>query len=229
MIGGATDGSIHIWNTHKHYSRADIVIQNANAFEQDVPVISVRASPVDRGTFASRGEDGTLRVWDIRTPKTPVKTLARSRNVYPTANVEFSPDGATLCCGTSPSREGGTAMLFFFDISPRGPKEKGETPACLGIAVGNDCSAIFVVWQPKTNQIICSTSSGKTRIFFDPRISVKGAVLTAGRNPKRVSDPSDYAAVGDIYAPNALPMYRVSISSLLLSTNSILTLVHRDL
>ena len=25
-----------------------------------------------------------------------------------------------------------------------------------------------------------STSSGKTRIFFDPRLSVKGAVLTAG-------------------------------------------------
>jgi hypothetical protein len=54
-----------------------------------------------------------------------------------------------------------------------------------------------------------STSTGKTRIFFDPRLSVKGAVITAGRNPKREKDPSDYATIGDIYTPNALPMYRV--------------------
>lgn len=89
MIGGATDGSIHIWNTHKHYSRADIVITNANAYEPNVPVISVRPSPVERGTFASRSEDGTLRLWDIRTPKAPSKTFTRARNIYPTANVEF--------------------------------------------------------------------------------------------------------------------------------------------
>jgi WD40 repeat protein len=106
MIGGATDGSIHIWNTHKHYSRADIVISSANAYEPNTQVTCVRPSPVERGTFASRSEDGTLRLWDIRSPKAPVKTFARAHNIYPSANVDFryysSPklriDGTHICC-----------------------------------------------------------------------------------------------------------------------------------
>ena len=48
------------------------------------------------------------------------------------------------------------------------------------------------------------------RVFFDPRMSEKGAVITAGRAPKREKDPSEYASVGEIYNPHALPMYKVS-------------------
>ena len=55
MIGGATDGSIHIWNSHKHYSRPDVLIPTANVFTPNSSVICVRPSPVDRGVFASRG------------------------------------------------------------------------------------------------------------------------------------------------------------------------------
>jgi hypothetical protein len=58
--------------------------------------------------------------------------------------------------------------------------------------------------------IIGSTSGGCVRVFFDPRVSVKGAVTTAGRAPRREKDPSDYTAVGEIYNPHALPMYKVS-------------------
>lgn len=47
------------------------------------------------------------------------------------------------------------------------------------------------------------------RVFFDPRISEKGAVITAGRAPKREKDPADYSSVGEIYNPHALPMYKV--------------------
>lgn len=46
-------------------------------------------------------------------------------------------------------------------------------------------------------------------MFYDPSFSVKGALQTAGRAPKRQKDPSDFCAVGEIYLPNALPMYKV--------------------
>lgn len=59
--------------------------------------------------------------------------------------------------------------------------------------------------------MLSSTSAGYVRVFFDPRISEKGAVITAGRAPKREKDPSDYASVGEIYNPHALPMYKVSV------------------
>jgi hypothetical protein len=51
-------------------------------------------------------------------------------------------------------------------------------------------------------------SSGTTSVLYDPRLSVKGAVLTAGRAPKRVMDPSDYAITPEIYNPHALRMYK---------------------
>lgn len=66
--------------------------------------------------------------------------------------------------------------------------------------------------------MICgfSVSDGKTRVLFDPRLSNKGALLTASKAPKREKDPSDYTSgVGAIYSPEALPMYRVSYFILL--------------
>ncbi len=69
-------------------------------------------------------------------------------------------------------------------------------------------SLLCVRWQAKINQIFIGTSSGSVLVLFDPRFSVKGAVLTQGRAAKREKDPSDYCVVGEIYNPNALRMYR---------------------
>lgn len=265
MIGGATDGTIHIWNAKKHYSRADFIIEEANLFTPLSAVLSIVPSPCNPHLYASRGEDGTVRVWEIHKKMSSLKkphvlrTFSRVENLYPSANVAFSPDGSLLCCGSSPPAPpprgpgpaaatgptGGKSMLYFFDLrvkpwAEKVPKEEGAVlPASLGVAVADDESAIFVQWQAKSNQIFCryyitgtmcfwfnlsvffvvfvscygmqrSTSAGYVRVFFDPRISVKGAVITAGRAPRREKDPSDYTAVGEIYNPHALPMYKVS-------------------
>ena len=78
------------------------------------------------------------------------------------------------------------------------------------ISVVNVGCVIFVRWQASTHQLFCSTASGFTRIFYDPRFSTKGVLLAATKAPKREKDPTDYAIVGEIINPNALPMYRVS-------------------
>ena len=67
--------------------------------------------------------------------------------------------------------------------------------------------AIYVKWLANTNQILCTTSGGSTKVLFDPRLSVKGAVLTAGRAAKREKDPT-VEVVGEIFNPHALPMFR---------------------
>lgn len=222
MFGGATDGTIHIWNTKKHYNRADYIIEHANVHSISSPVSSIVPSPCNNQHYASRGEDGTLRLWDISkrvsSAKKPrvLKTFSKVDNVYPTANTAFSPDGSMLCCATSPVHSGPDekSMLYFFDSTFRDEATDSqgvsnvEIPAFLGIVVCCGDSAIFVQWQAKCNQIFCSMSSGGVRVFFDPRVSVKGAVVTASRAPKREKDPSDHTAVGEIYNPNALPMYK---------------------
>ncbi len=54
-----------------------------------------------------------------------------------------------------------------------------------------------------------SLTNGILRVFYDPSISTKGALLSAGKAYRRKADPSDFAIVGEIINPHALPMYRV--------------------
>lgn len=53
-----------------------------------------------------------------------------------------------------------------------------------------------------------SLSNGHVRVFFDPRFSVKGAMISAGKAPRREKDPTDFAIMGEIITPNALPLFR---------------------
>jgi WD40 repeat protein len=169
IIAGATDGTIHIWNSKKHYYKADFIIEEANLFTPASAVMSITPSPCNPHLYAARGEDGTLRLWEInqkfssvRKPKL-LRTCSKVDNLYPTANVAFSPDGTLLCCGTSPpaAPAAGKSMLYFFDLKVKKFSEKvpsvtdGVVPACLGVAVSGEDSAIYVQWQAKCNQIFC--------------------------------------------------------------------------
>lgn len=173
MIAGATDGTIHIWLAKKHYSRADFVIDSVNLTAGTATttsaVLCVAPSPCNPHLYASRGEDGTLRLWEIPQKASAIKkprllrTFTTVHNLYPSANVAFSPDGSLLCCGTTPSASGEKAMLLFFDLGvkalsqevPPAQEVGAVTGACLGVALGVDESAIFVQWQGKSNQIFC--------------------------------------------------------------------------
>eukprot|EP01038_Epipyxis_sp_PR26KG_P011937 gene11937-15978_t len=223
MIGGATDGSIHIWNQKKVYSRADVIIRLDISGGSNV--ICVTVSP-DNSKLAARFENGNIALWNLTQTKEPLKVINSMHNDYPTANVEFSIDSTLLCCGTSPERKlksnietskgpvqdnnqeaevensNEKSRLLFFDvagdsISPR-----------MQISVATGASVIMVKWQKTTNQIFCSLSSGIVRVLYDPLMSKKGALLTVNKAPKREKDPSDFAIVGEIINPLALPMFR---------------------
>eukprot|EP01034_Spumella_vulgaris_P022608 gene22608-28744_t len=214
MVGGASDGTIHIWNHKKLYTRADIILKPVETATLRKPCGVVVAA--DNNTLAVRYEGGVVALWDLKRPSAPVKVMTGMLNDYPTANVEFSPDGALICCGTSPvSANSASAAssevtetksrLYFFEVAG-----DAVVPS-MHIAVAAGVSAIMVKWQNKTNQIYCSLSSGAVRVLYDPRWSKKGALLSAHKAPKREKDPTDYALVGEIQNPMALPMYKVEM------------------
>lgn len=85
VIGGAADGTIHIWNVKKQINRADIIIKPAH----QGPISCVNVS-ADNSTLVSRGcEDCTVLVWDLNKPSKPVVSFEGAPNDYPTANVDF--------------------------------------------------------------------------------------------------------------------------------------------
>ncbi|CAM9292369.1 unnamed protein product [Laminaria digitata] len=150
--------------------------------------------------------DDTVKLWDIRKlGGGVVKTFADVPTHLETANTSFSTDGRVLVCGSNvPPKANATGVLKFFDVYT------SETSPELEVNAAPDASVGRVVWHPQTNQIICSTSAGGVRVMYDPAISDKGAMLSAGRSHSRLNTNMFLPkhAVGEVYAPHALPMYR---------------------
>ena len=72
---------------------------------------------------------------------------------------------------------------------------------------------IAVNWHAKLNQIFVTGEEGLVRVYYDPERSAKGILQALGRSTTRKRDyfanvdPS-HVYEGDIYVPNALPMFR---------------------
>lgn len=201
IVGGASDGSIHVWNQRKAYSKADFVLK-MDGFTKAVQSVTIAK---DNNTLAARYDGGTVALWNINRSKQPLKVLSNLQNEYPSANVEFSPDDSLICLATSPTtgEPDAKSRLYFFEVS------SNVTEPSMSIAIAAGLSGIMVKWQNATNQLMCSLSTGAVRVYYDPLLSKKGALLSSSKAPKREKDPSDFAVVGEIYNPDALPMYKV--------------------
>jgi WD40 repeat protein len=176
VVAGTEDGTIQIWQRRKAYSRADTVLTPPGLS----PIRWVEYSP-DGSVLASRADNGIVHLWDVRQTSRPLKTFTDLHNIHETANVCFSPDGEMCVVATSPeSRESGKSNLVWLPV-----KDASEEP-CMKITVADaPYSGIAVKWHPTIKQIFCtmgsmSAKSGSmgTRVYYDPRFSVKGATRT---------------------------------------------------
>jgi len=229
VVGGASDGSVQVWRVaaKRNLSHPDCVWRPTPtaASTGGCAVTSVAVSPTG-DVLATRGEDGTVRLWALDLVKKGsaqaqtqkcFRTFSGLSNVYAAANLDFSPDGSLVVCATAPmTKKAGEgeddpsqrSLLCFLEVGADVKSQEVACAPCLQIAVGRGVVGIAVRWHPKTNQIFVGTSGGATRVFFDPRLSSKGALLTAGKAPKREADSCDATGVGHIYNPHALPLFR---------------------
>jgi len=113
-------------------------------------------------------------------------------------NCITSPDGRLILTGTSVKKGAGTGLLVFFD------KTLLSRVKQIGVAQG--AGVISMLWHPKINQIIVGTSDAKVHVFYDPKLSTNGALLSVSRAP-RAKDPNDYEPPRPILTPNSLPLF----------------------
>ena len=219
---GTSCGSIQIWNSTKIGSRPDRVIYDAHG--KDIAVHSLVFSN-DAKKLASRCmEDDSVKIWDVRrlsrTSK-PIAVCPGLLSIYEYSNTSFSPDGNLLCVGTSvephTKQENNTGrqeygQLKIYDISK-------DAEFLVSIRISPNISAITCTWHKKLNQIIVGLSDGSVRIYYDPDISAKGALLPVSKGLKQEDGlslllksraPTGSAGINlaDIQTPHALPMYR---------------------
>lgn len=199
IAGGIGDGSIQIWNLKPGWgSRPDIHVEQAHS--DDITGLKFSS---DGKILLTRSSDDSLKVWDLRLMKNPLKVFEDLPNHYAQTNISFSPDEQLFLTGTSVEREstiGG--LLCFFDRS------KLELVSRIGISP--TCSVVQCAWHPRLNQIFATSgdkSQGGTHVLYDPTLSERGALVCVARAPRKKS-VDDFELKPVIHNPHALPMFR---------------------
>ncbi|XP_030935446.1 WD repeat-containing protein 70 [Quercus lobata] len=199
IAGGIGDGSIQIWNLKPGWgSRPDIHVEKSHS--DDITGLKFSS---DGRILLSRSFDGSLKVWDLRQIKQPLKVFEDLPNHYAQTNIAFSPDEQLFLTGTSVERESTTGgLLCFYD------RARLELVSRVGISP--TCSVVQCAWHPKLNQIFATAgdkSQGGTHLLYDPTISERGALVCVARAPRKKSI-DDFEAKPMIHNPHALPLFR---------------------
>ncbi|XP_009612613.1 uncharacterized protein [Nicotiana tomentosiformis] len=199
IAGGVGDGSIQIWNLKPGWgSRPDIYV--ANAHSDDITGVKFSS---DGRILLSRSFDGSLKVWDLRQMKEPLRVFDDLPNNYAQTNIAFSPDEQLFLTGTSVEKDGTTGgMLCFFD--------RGKLELVSRVGISPTYSVVQCAWHPRLNQVFATVGDkheGGTHILYDPTLSKRGALVCVARAPRKKS-VDDFQAEPVIHNPHALPLFR---------------------
>ncbi|KAG1054439.1 hypothetical protein G6F43_003551 [Rhizopus delemar] len=176
LIAGAyQDGTLQFWNTNSLLRPA---VSIADAHQKGTETSSILFSK-DNRTVVTRGGDDTIKLWDIRNAKKPVKVAYNLDIVNPEVNVIFSPDERLIL----------TELVsnFTTDVT--------------------QSSVIKVLWHPRINQIITGSADGIVSVYYSPTHSQRGAKLCVVKAAKKRAI-DDYELDRPIITPHALPMFK---------------------
>ncbi|KAL4155115.1 hypothetical protein PRNP1_007229 [Phytophthora ramorum] len=208
LVAGATmDGQVQCIDPRKAYMGAAITIRDAHADGGgDVGVSSIRFSP-DGKYMASRScSDDTVKIWDLRKTKQSMKEFRGIEGVFGTCNLAFNHNGTAIAAGTCVRKgKGLKGQVLFLDVHT-----PGLVDPVARIGMKEDESAVCVEWHHGINQVFVGSSTGTCRVFYDPRQSKKGVLLSATKKLKVQNNDSGVRieGAGKVYNPHALPMYR---------------------
>ena len=144
--------------------------------------------------------DDTLKLFEIENIKTPLHEIKDLSCMFIQTSCGYSPHGEFVFTTTS-TREGKTkdsgSLLFF----------NSENLELMYKIEYSDFGAVACVWHPKLDQILVGFTNGTCKIYYDPRSSVRGALLCATRPVKR-SRANEVVKEEMIIAPLALEMFQ---------------------
>ena len=194
----------HVDNAWSFAGRPRTLIRDAHPAGESVTSLAFSR---DGNTLLSRCADGTLRVWDVRRFKTPVKTFEGLETSHEETAVGFSPGGEYFFTGADAPRaraDLGDGALAVFDTKSLSLVRRIGTP-------GNCVAAL---WHERLNQLFLGCGDGKSGVtlgLYDAkRSSRRGLLACVGRAP-RAASRADFVRVDEsktAYAPHALPMFR---------------------
>lgn len=130
----------------------------------------------DSTKFASRGQDSTLKLWDIRQQKEPFLTWEDLECSVEKLQCCFSPNDKVIVTGTEAVKGKQMAKLTAFNTIT------GEQVCNQNIC--ND-AVVTVEWHSQLNQIFLGLRNSSIISFYDPNQSKNGILNCLTRQEKR--------------------------------------------
>ncbi|KAK4516370.1 uncharacterized protein ATC70_011341 [Mucor velutinosus] len=195
LAGAYQDGTVQIWDTKGNHIRPAIAIADAHQKGSETSCILFSR---DNRTMVTRGGDDSVKLWDLRNAKKPVKAAYNLDIVNPEANVIFSPDEKLILTGTACPKGKGHGQLVFLN------RETLEVEQSTNVT---QSSVVKVLWHPRINQIMTGSADGIVTVFYSPTHSSRGAKLPIVKAAKKRA-VDDYEIDRPILTPHALPMFK---------------------
>ncbi|CAK5028040.1 unnamed protein product [Meloidogyne enterolobii] len=195
IAAGCDDGSIQIWKNGKLFVNTTYLCRTAHTGL----ITRLQFSP-DNERIISRSMDDSLKLWSLKDFKKPIKSATNLKTIFPQTDCGYSPHAEFIFTATNDkTREGGeNGSLLFFD---------SETLELLYKIEYENQGCIRALWHPKINQIFVGLSDGTCKIYYDPSISVRGAIQCVGRPIKR-SREKEVVKEELILSPLTLEMFQ---------------------
>lgn len=192
IVAGCQDGALHVWSTNGSYSRPSASLERAHALGAGTSSIAVAA---DNVTLATRGNDDTVKLFDLRSLKKPIAVREGVPVGSEHCDVLFSPDGQHVVTGTA-----SVPKEAHMTATPDAPDDLMSVWGQLAVFSRDDLatqhvhpvdhsSVTRVAWQPRINQVLAGTRSGVVNVFYDEEASQLGALMGVKRRARVRSNP----------------------------------------
>ncbi|XP_037965751.2 gastrulation defective protein 1 homolog [Plutella xylostella] len=192
---GCFDGSIQMWDHRKSFVNTSQVIRSAH--QKQTEITSVVYSYLGNN-LASRSNDDTLKLWDLRATKQPLNVFDNLFSRYEQTDCGFSPDDAMVFTGESLQKGQDVGRLLFYNTKTFKKVTQIEV---------SKSHVIKAVWHAKLNQIFVGCGNGVVKCYYDQKKSLRGAKLCIVKTHRK-KQSSDVVSSQQIITPHALPLFR---------------------
>lgn len=195
VAAGCFDGSIQMWDHRKNFVNTSVLLRDAH--QKQTEISSIAYSYL--GSYlASRSNDETLKLWDLRNFKKPLHVFDNLFSRYEQTDCCFSPDDAMVFTGESLQRNQEVGRLIFYNT------KTFEKVTEIGVSKSH---VIKGIWHAKLNQIFVSCGNGVVKCYYDQKRSLRGAKLCIVKTHRK-KHSVEVVSSQQIITPHALPLFR---------------------
>ncbi|XP_041974755.1 gastrulation defective protein 1 homolog [Aricia agestis] len=192
---GCYDGSIQMWDHRKNYVNTSCLLRDAH--QNQAEMTSIAFSYLG-SYFASRSNDETLKLWDLRNFKKPLNVFDNLFSRYEQTDCNFSPDDAMVFTGESLQRNQKEGRLIFYNT------KTFEEAAHINVTKSH---VIKAIWHAKLNQMFVGCGNGVVKCYYNNKRSLRGAKLCIVKTHRK-KQSMEVVSSQQIITPHALPLFR---------------------